>query len=87
MCLQIEARSHHTSLLSLPSVLRGRLPLQSSAIITTEGCQVDKNKSANRRDSAIRGECGSCSLEALEGVAIHITSTTANWARIVVLFR
>ena len=84
--MQIEAHSHHTSLLSLPAVLRGRLPLQSSAIITAGGCQVDTNKSASRRDSAIRGDSGSCSLEALEGVAIHITPTTSS-ARIVVLFR
>ena len=85
--MQIEARSHHTGLLSLPAVLRGRLPLQSSAIITTGGCQVNTNNSADRRDSTIRGDSGSCSLEALEGVAIHITPTTANSARIVILFR
>ncbi len=79
--LQIEARSHHTNLLSLPALLRSRLPLKSGAVITT-GSPV---KSASH-DTAVRSDCGSCSLEALEGVAIHITPSASS-ARIVVLFR
>ena len=84
--MQIEAHSRHTSFLSLPALLRARLPLQNSVVITTGGCQVDTNKSASHCDSAIRGDCGSCSLEALDGVAIHI-APAASSARIVVLFR
>ena len=87
--MQIEARSDHTSLHSLPDLLRARLPLQSNAIVTTSegGLQASANKSAGH-NSAIRSNHGGCPLEALEGVALHITTThTVNLARIVVLFR
>lgn len=84
--VQIEAHSDHTSLLSLPAMLAARLPLQSNAVITTGGGLANTNKFAKHNSAITGSNCGSCSLEALEGVAIHITPTV-NSARIVLLFR
>ena len=91
--MQIEARSERTNLLTLADLLKTRLPLPISAVVVTTGGgggggQASTNKfSADQNvNSAIRSDCGSCSLEALEGVAFH-TTPSVNLARIVVLYR
>ena len=93
--MQIEARSDHTNLLTLADLLKTCLPLPISAVVVTTGGgggggggQASTNKfSADQNvNSAIRSDCGSCSLEALEGVAFH-TTPSVNSARIVVLYR
>ena len=90
--MQIEARSDHTNLLTLAELLKTRLPLPISAVVIMTGGggrgQASTNKfSADQNvNSAIRSDCGSCLLEALEGVAFH-TTPSVNSARIVVLYR
>ena len=90
--MQIEVRSERTNLLTLVDLLKTRLPLPISAVVVTTGGggggQASTNKfSADQNvNSAIRSDCGSCSLEALEGVAFH-TTPSVNSARIVVLYR
>lgn len=86
--MQIEAHSDHTNLLSLPIMLRARLPLQSNAVITIGGqANTNEHSESADRTGAIRSNYSISCLEALEGVAIHITFTTVNTARIAVLFR
>ena len=88
--MQIEARSDHTNLLTLADLLKTRLPLPISAVVVTTGgggqASTNKFSASQNVNSAIRSDCGSFSLEALEGVAFH-TTPSVNSARIVVLYR